>query len=161
MRPSGLFAGFLLLTSLAIAGEPTRILGKFTVRHAAPPTQLSPDQPDIIVCEFKSESEGTFVPEQATGLRQPQYKVVTEAVTQYAYSGLNTDAPKTRGNMGEADLLIIKRTETEIEMVERTGAGNVVMHSLFLPDKSAVVTKQYRMPGAGVPFAFMQLGKCW
>lgn len=129
------------------------------VRHSLPETHLDPKQPDALICEFKSETTLTFEVDTLTGKRQPVYEVVTETPMQIAYTGLQSKTPKMKGNFGEGSLDVVKRTRDEIELVEQTAIGNLVMHSVFLTEKAAVITKQYRLGTA--PYSMLQGGRCW
>lgn len=92
-------------------------------------------------------------------IMQPTFEVFDEDPQPMIYSGISTESPRVKGNLGESPLLVVKRTPTEIELLERTSSGNIVMHSLFLTEKIGVMTKQYGLGAA--PHAYLQMGKCW
>jgi hypothetical protein len=160
MRLSAAFVGCgILLSSVVATAGNTLTLGKFMVRHSVPETHFDPKQPDTLICEFKSETTVTFETDALTGKRQPVYEVLTETPMQIVYTGLRSKAPKMKGNFGEGALDVVKRNRDEIELVEQTLAGNLAMHSLFLTERAAIITKQYRL-GAD-PYALIEGGRCW
>lgn len=161
MRISRLVVGtiaVLVLCTLGAAGDQkARQMARFVVRHPDPPG-LTERLADTIVCEYRGVSTVEIVADESSKRLQPRYESSISAPLQVVYSEIQTASPKLKANMGETPLTVVKRTDDEIELAERTDAGNLVMHSLFLTEKAAIMTKQYRIVQ---PFGLIMMGKCW
>lgn len=156
--------GVVVTVCLAAGSTPadqskTRTMSRFVVRHPVAPTEPSATLGDTVVCEYRATSSVMLAPDALTKRNQPVYESSTLAPLQIVYTGLASNAPAMKANVGEAPLKVIKRDDDELQLVETTGAGNFVMHSIFLTEKVGIVPKQYRMVTA--PFGMVMMGQCW
>ena len=79
----------------------------------------------------------------------------------FIISDLNTDTPKLKGNVGESQLYVLKRTPDTIYLAEVTPLGNALNYiTLFPPKRIVVFSKQYQMipPDRGEITAYMSIG---
>lgn len=75
------------------------------------------------------------------------------------FSGLNTETPVIKGNMGEDPLVIISNTETELKLASSNSFGDIFFYKIYKDQKVATWYKSYDM--FGTPFASLSMGYCY
>ena len=74
------------------------------------------------------------------------------------FTGLDTNRPRMKGNMGEQDLLVLRRTPTTVWLGEVPPLGGLNVWTIFSEHKTAVLSKQYELLGG--PLGVLSMGKC-
>jgi len=107
----------------------------------------------ILTCTFTDGTAGFETgpgkPIKTLNTREKPWAVV--------FVGLDSDRPRFKGNLGEEDLVVLRRSPTVLWLAETPLLGGLNVWTIFLEHKTATMSKQYDLMG---PFALLSMGRC-
>ena len=156
---------FLLLVGLFIyahRSNPFEIIRR--ERYTQPLALIldHPLDPDAVTCEFRVTSyfqyKNSAEPWKTTG-KIINFKTVEDIPTTISFSGLYSNEPRIKGNMGIRSLTKIKDDDETLVLVEKNMVGDIFTHTIYKKDKIAVWSQTY--PLLGNPLAMLSMGYCY
>ena len=117
-------------------------------------TAATTEADTILTCTFTDGTAGFQAdpgkPIKATlNTREKPWTVV--------FAGLDSDRPRFKGNTGEEDLIVLKRSSQVLWLAEVPPLGGINVWTIFLEHNMATMSKQYDLMG---PFALLSMGRC-
>ena len=105
----------------------------------------------MIICKSGHSTLGSFKDRNTS-------KFAIGSGVDVAFTGLGRDAPRLKGNVGEAMLRVLSRTPDGIVLLETTEAGTLVIWQIHSDYRAFTMHKSYS--ALGVPIVVSSAGLC-
>lgn len=110
---------------------------------------------DVVSCDFKLFSNFSFVDDgNLIKLDTDNQKESTNII----FSGLSTENPVMKGNVGEDPLIFLSENDNEINLASSNTFGDMFFYKIYKKEKVATWYKSYDM--FGKPYALLSMGSC-
>ena len=109
----------------------------------------------ILTCTFSSGTAG-FYAEFGKPIKgrfdsaEPPWTVV--------FAGLDSDSPRFKGNLGEAPLVVLRRTSDTVWLAEVLPIRGLNVWTIFFDSQIVILSKQYKL--LDQPFGLLSMGRC-